>query len=228
MHYLDPQYGMSGVYAILNVTNGKVYVGSAVDIKRRWIRHVHRLRLGTHTNPILQAAWDKHGEANFDFVVLEEVPDHIWLMIREQLWLNEVQPHQRENGYNILPTAESRLGHTESAETRRKKSVATTRAKLGKPLSKEHCLAVAEAHQGKPWSAKRRKAVVDRAFMDADWRAAISARTVGKNNPFFGKTHPPGLKSALQRGQRIAAHKRWHLNRGVVNPSCDLCQLGVS
>ncbi len=227
MKYLDLQYGICGIYAIVNCVNGKVYVGSAVDIKRRWIRHVHRLRVGTHTNPILQATWNKHGEFSFDFIVLEEVFDHIWLMLREQLWLNDVQPWKRENGYNILRSAESRLGHVPSKEQRHKQSLAL----LGRPkppVTSEIREILSKAHLGKSWSKKRREATVDHTFIDTTWRQAISNRVGGENNPFFGKIHPPELRPALRRGQRTAAHNRWHVNRSIVNPACELCGIGLS
>lgn len=231
MNYLDLQYGVCGVYAIMNCVNGQVYIGSAMDIKRRWVVHVNRLRAETyttHTSPILWSAWKKYGESSFDFFVLEEVPDRLWLMVREQLWLNDVQPWKRENGYNILPTAESRLGHIASEETRRKSSVATTRAKLGKPLSQEHCEAISRGHIGKPWTDKQREADRSRAYITEDWRAANSVRTSGENNPFFGKTHPSELLPTLQQAAVLGRHTRWHVNRGIVNPACGLCEIGVS
>ncbi len=61
----------SGVYQIRCVPTGKIYIGSAVDLKARWDGHRRRLRRGVHHNAHLQYAWDKYGEASFEFSVLE-------------------------------------------------------------------------------------------------------------------------------------------------------------
>lgn len=59
----------SGVYQILCLPTGKVYVGSAVDLYGRWRDHRRYLRQGIHHNKYLQAAWDKYGEESFEFWV---------------------------------------------------------------------------------------------------------------------------------------------------------------
>lgn len=38
----------SGVYAITNTATGKRYIGSAVNIKKRWREHLHNLRKNKH------------------------------------------------------------------------------------------------------------------------------------------------------------------------------------
>lgn len=61
----------SGIYVIRNTANGKVYVGSAVNIKGRWAVHKHGLRRGKHHSQRLQRAWNKYGEAAFVLETLE-------------------------------------------------------------------------------------------------------------------------------------------------------------
>lgn len=40
-----------GIYSILNIKTNKMYIGSAVNIGRRWARHRHMLRHGAHHSP---------------------------------------------------------------------------------------------------------------------------------------------------------------------------------
>lgn len=76
----------SGIYKIENKVNGKVYIGSSNSIKRRWQKHKALLRHGKHQNSHLQAAWDKYGEDNFSFSVIELlIPNIIKARLQEEL-----------------------------------------------------------------------------------------------------------------------------------------------
>ena len=55
----------AGIYKIINILNGKVYIGSAKNFQHRWSRHVSALNLDKHENLHLQNAWNKYGSSNF-------------------------------------------------------------------------------------------------------------------------------------------------------------------
>jgi group I intron endonuclease len=106
----------SGIYEIINLVNGKRYVGSAISFKRRWTYHRRDLRAGKHHSKHLQASWNRHGEAAFCFYVIEPVVDTARLIEREQFYIDALKPE-----YNCRPTAGSNLGHrwTEEQKSRR-------------------------------------------------------------------------------------------------------------
>ena len=62
---------MIGIYRIKNLVNEKCYYGSSKNIEKRWRRHLNQLRNKTHINCILQNAWNKYGEDNFIFEIVE-------------------------------------------------------------------------------------------------------------------------------------------------------------
>lgn len=113
----------SGVYAIKNKQNGKVYIGSgASNIRQRWRHHLHYLRKNNHGNSHLQAAWNHYGESEFQFSVLELCdPEHC--IQREQYWIDTLKAANREFGYNAKSIADSALGTVQSEETKLKKSL---------------------------------------------------------------------------------------------------------
>lgn len=78
---------MQGIYLIKCLQEPNVYVGSSVDIKRRWIEHRYKLNRQTHHNKELQISWDAYGDESFIFEILEETED---IINREQYWLNEL------------------------------------------------------------------------------------------------------------------------------------------
>jgi len=63
----------SGIYLIGNIINDKKYIGSAKNINKRWYQHKYALNNNTHDNSCLQNAWNKYGENNFKFTIIEEV-----------------------------------------------------------------------------------------------------------------------------------------------------------
>jgi group I intron endonuclease len=91
MHQEDAYTPVSGIYKITNKKNGKIYVGSSLNIYKRWWYHAERLNNNTHTNPHLQASWNKYGGNNFCFSIIEIVnADN--LLEREQYWIDVLQP----------------------------------------------------------------------------------------------------------------------------------------
>jgi group I intron endonuclease len=56
-----------GIYKITNLVNNRYYIGSSLDIKRRWDTHRRMLNKNNHHNDFLQKSWNKHGGDNFKF-----------------------------------------------------------------------------------------------------------------------------------------------------------------
>ena len=60
----------SGIYSITNVENGKMYIGSAVDLNKRKALHLSTLKNKTHHNYFLQKDFNDYGEKNFNFEII--------------------------------------------------------------------------------------------------------------------------------------------------------------
>lgn len=112
---------MIGVYKIVNVVNGKFYIGSSVDIENRWKGHIHELNLNQHNNSHLQNAWNKYGAENFRFEVVE-ITDIDTVRERETFYLKNTNCTDDNTGYNILDSANIGLGVKASDEVRKKLS----------------------------------------------------------------------------------------------------------
>lgn len=86
-----------GIYEIKCLVSSKSYVGSSFQIYHRWYQHRTLLRHCKHRSPRLQQAWNKHGEANFVFSILEECSREE-LFVREQFHIDA-----KKRDYNSMP-----------------------------------------------------------------------------------------------------------------------------
>lgn len=105
----------SGVYIIINLIDGKYYVGQSLDVYNRLRQHKQDLSQGMHDNPYLQNSFTKHGSSNFSFELLEDYSEE-FLLSMEHYWCNLLNSHDRSYGYNIRPTHPHGKCH-HSAET---------------------------------------------------------------------------------------------------------------
>jgi group I intron endonuclease len=178
-----------GVYCIRHVKSGKVYVGSAVSVKRRWEQHRNHLRAGTSHSEYLQRAWDKYGEDAFSFDVLECVENKADLIAREQMWIDALIVNGQWDGYNTCRTAGSRLGVKTSEETRAKVSAART----GKPLTPEHRAKISAAGLGRTHTPETRAKMSGKTHT-SETRAKLRAASLGK-------THTPETRAKISAGR---------------------------
>lgn len=101
---------ISGIYMILNIVNGKFYIGSSVNVNKRLLHHKNSLNKNKHHSILLQRAFNKYGKENFIFQLVEECKIEECLK-REQIWLDFHQVYNPELGYNISNnTANPALG----------------------------------------------------------------------------------------------------------------------
>lgn len=63
------------IYAIRCAPTGEVWMGQAADLATVQNRHWFALRMGSHTNRALQAAWMKHGADALVFGVVERLAE---------------------------------------------------------------------------------------------------------------------------------------------------------
>lgn len=138
----------SGIYEIVNLVNGKRYVGSAVNLQVRWRQHRRLLRLDAHYSKHLQRAWNNHGEDGFEFRVICAV-DRERLIEAEQAEIDRQWPE-----YNNCPTAGSSLGRKLSQETRAKIGASKAGKKLP-PRTEEYRKKISELMKARPINLER-------------------------------------------------------------------------
>jgi len=88
----------AGVYVIRNSIDKRIYVGSSVNLYRRYTTHCQDLEAGTHHSKALQRFYNRYGKSKLSFEVLVFcAPDKTFRM--EQKYLNKLQPFDKK-GFN--------------------------------------------------------------------------------------------------------------------------------
>jgi hypothetical protein len=97
----------AGVFQVKNTENGKVLLGSSLNLEGPLNAHQFMLMIGRHRNKALQKDWNEYGPDKFVFEILEvvkvkddpsfNIEDELTLL--EQIWLEKLQPFG-ERGYN--------------------------------------------------------------------------------------------------------------------------------
>jgi group I intron endonuclease len=161
---------MTGIYCWYNTVNKKRYCGQSVDLEHRRMGHTYDLRAGTHYNGHLQKAWNKYGEDNFEFRIIEPHVPVESLDARECFWIDYYDTTNQHKGYNkktggkanhVLceeskqKISKTLMGHPVSAETREKNS----RAKRGTKMHPNARAALLKALTGRVVSAESRAKV---------------------------------------------------------------------
>lgn len=110
----------SGIYKIQSIRYPKrIYIGSAINLKRREKEHFRRLKVNEHPNIILQRHFNKYGKEDLIFTVIEIAHSSNDLIQIEQSYLDKENPH-----FNICKTAGSSKGRawTQEAKDKRKRN----------------------------------------------------------------------------------------------------------
>jgi group I intron endonuclease len=105
----------SGVYLWKNLINGKFYVGSSVNLGKRFSSYFSfNYITDPKNNMLINKALIKYGYSNFSLEILEYC-DPAMVISREQFYIDLLKPT-----YNILLFAGSSLGYKHNAESRKK------------------------------------------------------------------------------------------------------------
>lgn len=167
-----------GIYSIENIINHKKYIGQSVNVEHRWYCHRSDLKNKKHDNDYLQKSWNKYGEENFQFRVLEQCHRDM-LNEKERYYIDLYNTMNRDYGYNLKSGGQDRNYVTD--DVKKKISIAN------KKYYDEHP------------EAKTQKA---NAAYEQWQNPDVKAKILGENNGMYGKTHSPEAREKISKAQK--------------------------
>ncbi len=191
---------MIGIYRIKNLVNGKCYYGSSKQIEKRFDRHKRELKNNIHINCVLQRAWDKYGENNFIFEIVEECNINV-LLETEQKYL-DLQP---EYNIGIKSSGGDNLTKNPNKDKIVKKMTESVKRRYNLMTDEEK----KEKHSKPMETNPNWKGGTSFKYCECGVKispinnSCINCRDKsGVNNPFFGKQHAEETKKRLSEKRK--------------------------
>lgn len=201
----------SGIYKITNTINGKVYIGQSKTLNTRYRGHIYRISRNEHHNEHLQRSFDKYGEDNFVYDILEEVEDLSLLDLKEKFWIDHYGGINSDNTYNLKDPMlneyndyiRSKLSKSNSGENNpnygnkwteeQKKNMSKSRKGktweelYGKDKAREMKENAAKAQNGRVHSEEVKEKIRQANVGEKNPAYGKGDRQLGDKNPMFGK-----------------------------------------
>lgn len=199
----------SGVYKIINVNNGRIYIGSCKIFKQRAQEHTKSLLKNKHSNKFLQGDFNKCGESSFEFRVIEVVSgEQRNRLLVEQKYIDQYYDNQQQC-YNF----DKRTNN--NSRSCRSKSPGETRKKMSESMRKKWKDPEYRKFQSEFQSKKTKE-----LWQDSEYRA----RHVEAIREFTQKPEYRKKLSKAAQGKEISKETRTKISKSVSKINKELWQ----
>lgn len=196
----NKQINVSSVYCILNIHNGRRYVGSTTKFSKRKVYHLSDLKCKRHHSKLLQDDYEMFGKDALKFFILEEVRtfELAELLSREQFWIDSYKPE-----YNINLVAGHVIPHTartpEAKEKLRQRMIGRKQTQDEKDRRGESIKKYWATHPPKimPQSAKDTLSKINKGKKNPNWGLKrtpeqLQRQSEGRANIIYTYKSPDG------------------------------------
>lgn len=189
-----------GVYSITS-PSGNQYIGSSINIKKRWAEHLSTLKHQHHDNDILQKAWNKYnGELVFKLLLVCEPKD---LLFYEQICIDGYTPE-----YNICKIAGNTLGFRHSEEYKEQRRLAG----LGRKHTEESKIKISLALTGRERTPEH-QAKITKAKTGVKYGPISDARRESIRQAAIGRKATEKTKEILKAAWVVRRQKKLNVNK---------------
>lgn len=214
---------LMGIYFIKNIINNKKYIGSSINIDKRFKRHINELNKNIHHNILLQRSWNKYGENSFKFGIVQLINNKEDLLKVEQKYLGSIS-----NLFNLAPASGGDMltNHPNKIEIiqKIKKSLILKNSKLTKQdkIDKWSKPGKLNGRYKDGLGGKKICIKCNKNLIQKNYKECMNCKDkTGKNNPFFNKKHTKEVKKIISE-----KNSQWFKNLSIedkINKSIIRC-----
>ena len=183
---------ISGIYCIQNIVTNKKYIGQSNNIYYRWRKHKSELNRNVHVNTYLQNSWNKYGQENFKFYIVEKCA--LELLDEKEIYYVEY--------YNTL---DDRFGYNLKTGGQNCNTQITDEVK--KKLSES-----VKASYDNTDLRKRRSDTTKQYWSNPENKKRI----IGENNVMFGRKHTEESKKKMSEVKKSNHNEPYNKNHTKV------------
>lgn len=189
-----------GIYQILFISENISYIGQSINVEKRLKDHLNSFKTDKEyvdkygINERLYNFWNKYGEENFEFNILEKCTKDK-LNEREKYWLDFYGGYLSNKTFNLQDAGDYQPLSKESCEKISKKL-------KGKKPSEEHKIKISNSKKG-----IRTSIGFTGKNHTEESRKAISEKMSGENNPFYGKKHTKETLLKMSKPRKLTKIK---------------------
>jgi group I intron endonuclease len=191
---------MGGIYKISCAANRHLYIGSAKDFNKRWAEHRQLLTKNKHYNSAMQTAWNRFGDRQFAFAIVENIGDEDveYYLAREASYIHSF----RSKGVQLFNTKAMGPGGRVFSQDKISAKISNTlkykaldmsseerkavwgKGRLGKKLSEEHKrkMSTQLCGQRRSVEVRRRMSVGQKESFANNLERKEAIRVMGKRN----------------------------------------------
>ena len=143
-------YNDSGIYCYKNKINGKLYIGQAINLKKRYQDFKNNNK--RYSGSAFQNAINKYGKENFEYSILTHCSVNE-LNYWEKFYIQRLKTNIHKFGYNLTSGGDSRYQLNETCKKKMREAWTNEKRKKQSETQK----GVLNNNYGKKWSDEQRK-----------------------------------------------------------------------
>lgn len=186
----------AGIYKLTCIVNNKIYIGKAIDIRKRFARHKQGHK---QDNSMIANAIRKHGWVSFKIEYLElfenfDKQNNQLLLDLESKYIKEYNSTEKSVGYNYCEYSSDQTGIPRSKETKEKLRLAN----LGKKHSLETKQLLSDITSGENHPMYGKHYDKEKLELRTGEKSCWFGKT-GELHPTFGRKHSDEAKLQIKK-----------------------------